>query len=155
MAVNFDKFDKAFDVEMLKHDVEEARTNGGGDFKEVPIGDYEVQITKLELSVSKKGDPMFVCWMKIVNGEYANSLLFMNQVVTQGFQIHIANEFLRSLVDGMEIYSRVEFESYSKYAELILDIAEAIDGEREYLVEYGEKKGFNTFKIKEVYELSE
>lgn len=155
MAVNFDKFDKAFNIDALKNDVEEARSNSGGDFKEVPAGDYEVEITKLELSVSKKGDPMLVCWMKILNGDYEGSLIFMNQVVTQGFQIHLANEFLRSLVDGMDIYSKVEFESYSKYAELILDIAEAIDGEREYLLEYGERKGFNTFKIKEVYELSE
>ena len=41
---------------------------------------------------------MVTCWMKIVEGEYKGSLIFMNQVVTQGFQIHIVNEFVRSLI---------------------------------------------------------
>lgn len=64
----------------------------------------EVAINKLELTKSKKGDPMVTCWMKIVAGEYTNSLIFMNQVVTQGFQIHIVNEFLRALVEHIEPY---------------------------------------------------
>lgn len=147
--MDFSKFDKSMDLEGLKHDIEEAQENGGGDYKEVPHDKYEVEITKLELTVSKKGDPMLTCWMKILEGEYENSLIFMNQVVTQGFQIHIANEFLRSL--GTE--HDVEFESYHQYANLILDIAEEIDGKFEYLVDYGENKGFNTFKIEEVFEV--
>lgn len=151
MAVDFNKFDKEMNLDNLKSDVAEAQTNDGGTFKEVPHGKYEVEITKLELTVSKKGDPMLSCWMKILEGEYENSMIFMNQVVTQGFQIHIANKFLRSLVEEMDIV--VEFESYAQYAEMILDIAEAIDGKREYLVDYGENKGFNTFTIKDVFEV--
>lgn len=151
MAVNFDKFDKTVDLEGLKNDAKEAQENNGGNFKEVPHDKYEVEITKLELTLSKKGDPMLACWMKIVEGEYDGSLIFMNQVVTKGFQIHIANQFLRKLVEGMDI--NVEFESYKQYAEMILDIAEAIDGKREYLVNYSEKKGFNTFDIEEVFDV--
>lgn len=153
MAIDFKKFDKSVDIDGLKNDVAEAAANGGGEFKEVPHDTYEISVNKLELSLSKKGDPMFVCWMKIVDGEYENSMLFMNQVVTKGFQIHIVNQFLRDLVQDMDI--DVTFESYEQYAELILDISEAIDGTREYLVEYGERKGFNTFTIKEVYEVEE
>lgn len=153
MAIDFKKFDKSVDIDGLKNDVAEAAANGGGEFKEVPHDTYEISVNKLELSLSKKGDPMFVCWMKIVDGEYENSMLFMNQVVTKGFQIHIVNQFLRDLVQDMDI--DVTFESYEQYAELILDISEAIDGAREYLVEYGERKGFNTFAIKEVYEVEE
>lgn len=150
MAVDFNKFDKAMDLEGLKNDIEEAKENGGGDFKEVPAGKYEIKIEKLELSISKKGDPMLVCWMKILEGEYEGSMIFMNQVVTQGFQIHIVNKFLRSL--GTQ--HNVEFESYSQYANLILDIAEAIDGTYEYLVDYGQTaKGFNTFKIEDIFEV--
>lgn len=150
MAIDFNKFDKNMDLENLKKDIDEARENGGGSFKEVPHDTYEVEINKLELTVSKKKDPMLSCWMKILEGEYEGSMIFMNQVVTQGFQIHIANEFLRDLVSELNI--NVEFESYSQYADLILDISEAITDKFEYLVEYGERKGFNTFKIKEVYE---
>lgn len=149
MATNFDKFDKSMDLDSLKNDIKNAASDS--DYPEVPHGTYAVEITKLELTVSKKDQPMVTCWMKIVDGEHKGSTLFMNQVVTQGFQIHIANKFLRDLVQDMDM--SVEFESYSQYAELLLDIHEAIEKKREYDVEYGERKGFNTFKIKEAYDL--
>lgn len=148
MAIDFSKFDEKVDLDGLRNDIAEAESNGG-DYKEVPHGNYEVKIQKLELSESKKGDPMFVCWMKILSGDYANSLIFMNQVVTQGFQIHIVDDFLRSLDSGVE----VGFESYAQYADMIMDVAEAINGKLEYAVEYGENKGFNTFKITDVFEV--
>lgn len=148
MTIDFSKFDEKVDLDGLRNDIAEAESNGG-DFKEVPHGNYEVKIQKLELSESKKGDPMFVCWMKILSGDYANSLIFMNQVVTQGFQIHIVDDFLRSLDSGVEI----GFESYAQYADMIMDVAEAINGKLEYAVEYGENKGFNTFKITDVFEV--
>ena len=149
MAVDFSKFDKSVDLEGLKNDIQEVSQNGNGGFKEVPHDKYEIKIEKLELGISKKGDPMLSCWMKILEGEYEGSMIFMNQVVTRAFQIHIANEFLRSLGTA----HNVEFESYSQYANLILDIAEAIDGTYEYLVDYGENKGFNTFKIEDIFEV--
>lgn len=145
---DFSRFDKSVDIEGLKHDIQDAATNGGGDFKEVPLGTYEIKIKKLELKVSKKGDPMVSCWMQILEGEYKGQLLFMNQVVTRGFQIHIVDDFLRSLESGEMIC----FESYSQYAQLLMDVAEAIDGKKEYALEYGEKNGFNTFKITEVFD---
>lgn len=148
---DFSKFDKSTDLEGLKHDIQEASANGGnGDFKEIPLGNYEVKIKKLELVVSKKGNPMISCWMQILEGNYKNQLLFMNQVVTQGFQLAIARSFLRSLESGVDIV----FESYSQFAQLLMDVAEAIDGKREYAVKYDEKNGFNTFKIVEVYEIN-
>lgn len=150
MAIDFSKFDKNMDLEGLKRDIEDANDNT---FKEVPHDDYEIEIVKLELTESKKHDPMVTCWMKIVEGEYEGSMIFMNQVITQGFQIHIVNTFLRSLVEGMNI--NVEFESYSQYAGLLLDIAEAIDGKREYLLTYGERKGFNTFEIQNAFDLED
>lgn len=151
MAIDFSKFDKAVDINGLKKDVEEAQQNGGtGEYKEVPKGDYEVKITKLELTESKKGDPMVSCWFEILAGEYKGSLIFMNQVVTQGFQIHICNEFLRSLDTDLVI----EFESYVQYAQLLMDVAEEIDGTLEYALTYGEtKKGFPTFEITDVFEV--
>ena len=148
MAIDFSKFDEKVDLDGLRHDIAEAESNGG-DFKEVPHGNYEIKIQKLELGKSKKGDPMFICWMKILSGDYANSLIFMNQIVTQGFQIHIVDDFLRSLDSGVE----VAFESYAQYADMIMDVAEAINGNLEYAVEYGENKGFNTFKITDVFEV--
>lgn len=149
MAIDFSKFDKKVDLEGLKNDIADAEENGGGSFKEVPHDTYEVAITKLELDESKKGDPMVKVWFKILDGEYKNSLIFMNQVITQGFQIHIMDEFLRSLETDIDII----FESYSQYADMLMDIFETIDGNYEYGLKYGENKGFNTFEITEVFEL--
>ena len=148
--VDFSKFDNKFDVEGLKKDVQEASKGGAGKREDVPYGTYEVKIDKLELVESSKGDPMVSCWMRIQEGNFKKSVIFMNQVITQGFQIHIANEFLRSLDSGV----KVEFKSYSQYAQLLMDIHEAIDGQLEYLVEYDEnKKGYKTFVVEEVFEV--
>lgn len=148
--MDFSKFDKQVDLEGLKQDIMDAEENGGGDFKEVPHGKYEVAITKLELTESKKGDPMVSVWFKVTNGEYKGSLIFMNQVITQGFQIHIADEFLRSL----ETTVNVQFESYSQYAEMLADIFEEIEDKVEFVLDYGEnKKGFNTFEIIDSFEV--
>ncbi len=147
MANAWDKFDKVIDTEGLQKDVAEASQNSSS-FREVPHGKYEVSITKLELVESKKGDPMVSCWMKVVSGEYKGSLIFMNQVITKGFQIHIANEFLRRLDSGFD----VGFTTYSQYGQLLMDIHEAVDEQLEYALEYGEKKGFNTFEIVEVFD---
>lgn len=148
--MDFSKFDKRVDLEGLKQDIMEAEENGGGDFKEVPHGKYEVAITKLELTESKKGDPMVSVWFKVTYGEYKGSLIFMNQVITQGFQIHITDEFLRSLETNVD----VQFESYSQYAEMLADIFEEIEDKVEFVLDYGEnEKGFNTFEITDSFEV--
>ena len=144
----FDKWDSEIDTKGLAEDVKSASENKG-DYKEVPHGTYEVKVDKMEIKATQKGDPMASIWFKIVNGEYKNQRLFMNQVITQGFQIHIVNEFLRSLDSGLE----VEFVNYKQYNDLMLDILEAIDGKLEYALEYGENKGYDTFKIKEVFDI--
>lgn len=149
MANIWEKFDKAIDVEGLQKDVQEAAENGTN-FREVPHGEYEVKIEKLELVESKAGDPMVTVWFKVLAGDYKGSMIFMNQVITKGFQIHIMNEFLRSLDSGYD----VEFRSYSQYGQLLMDIHEAIDGELEYLLKYSEgKKGFSNYEIVDVYEV--
>ena len=79
----------------------------------------------------------------------------MNQVVTQGFQIHIANEFMRALVQEMENPVDVRFKTYSQYGNMIMDIMEAIDNNFEYKVRYYENKGYNAFEIQEVYVLED
>lgn len=150
--MNWDKFDKNVDIDGLNKDIEESAANGNGNYEEVPNGNYEVKVDKLELKESKKGDPMVSAWFKILNGKFKNSYIFYNQVINQGFQIHLANELLRSLDSGIDVPSK--FEGYSKYNNLILDVAEEIETQKlEYELEYNEnKKGFKTFKIKEVFE---
>lgn len=148
----FEKWNKSIDVEGLKKDIAEADQNGGqGEFKEVPEGDYEVSIDKIELKESSKGDPMVSVWFKILEGDFKNSRLFMNQVITQGFQISQMNRFIKS----MEVFdeSEVEFENYSQYNDLLMDLFEQVDADnKQYLLSFTKnKKGFSVYRIKECY----
>lgn len=146
MGVNWEEFDKNVDIENLEKDVEEASTREFSG-EDVHFGKYEVKITKLELTQSKKGDPMVSAWFEIINGSEKGRFIFMNQVVLQGFQIHVANEFLRSL----ETDETIEFKGYKNYNILILNIYEKIVN-NEYELDYGEnKKGYKTFKILQKY----
>lgn len=145
----WEEFDEKIDVEGLAKDAKEAAENGGGNFKEVPLGSYEVEVNKMELTKSKKGDPMLTIWFKILSGEYKGSLIFYNQVMSQGFGIHNANEMLRSLDSGVE----VEFVSFKKYHEMLLDIVEAITDNLEFALRYDKNsKGYNTYEIIDVFE---
>lgn len=145
----WEEFDNVVDVEGLKADVKEAAENGGGTYKEVPEGTYEVEVDKLELKKSKKGAPMLSCWMKIAAGEFAGSIIFYNQVLTSGFGLHNANEFLRSLDSGVE----VDFTNFKQYHEMLLDIFEEVNGNLSYQLEYGKNsKGYNTYEISDVFE---
>lgn len=145
MSNIWEKFDKEIDKDIQKQ-IEEAENF---EFKEIPFGDYEVKVDNMELKISKSGNPMVSIWFKIVAGEFKNNLLFMNQVINVPFQIGIANKILRALAPN----KTVSFESYTQYANLILDIFEEIDGKFEYAIKYGEKKGFSTFEVLDIFEV--
>ena len=150
----FDKFDKQYDSEGIAKGITEIQENSGnsiGDFEPVPHGIYEVEIEKLEPAVSKKGDPKLYVQFKILAGDYENQRIFMHQPLTSEYPIHNASEFLRSLGTGMEI----KYVRHSQFANLILDVHEAINGKYEYELEYGERKGYDTFKITKIFELEE
>ncbi|WP_097026151.1 DUF669 domain-containing protein [Clostridium peptidivorans] len=145
----WEKFDKAIDVEGLKKDVAEAST-GSMEFKEVPVGQYEVKVNKMELTESKKGSPMLTIWFKILAGEYEGSLIFYNQVLSTGFGIHNANEMLKSLGTDTE----VKFDNFKQYNDTILDVHEAVEGKLEFALDYSKNnKGYNVYKITDVYEV--
>lgn len=154
----FSKWDQAIDTAGLAQDVEEAAKNGGqGNFKEVPHGNYEVAINQMELKASKKGDPMVSIWFKIVSdGEYKGSLIFYNQVITQGFQIHMVNEMLRKMTEEMDDAPVIEFVTYKQYSELLMDVFEVVSDNFEYALKYTENsknKEFSNYEITEVFVL--
>lgn len=153
MANNiWNEFDKAINTKELQNEIKEAAENGGGNYKEVPVGKYEVAVEKMELVKSKKGDPMVTIWFKVVGKDdpYKGSLIFMNQVITQGFQIHIVNELLRSMDTGIDVH----FDTYSQYGNLLMDIHEAIDKKVEFALDYSENnKGYKIFEIEEVFDV--
>ena len=146
----WEEFDKNVDTEGLKKDAEEAKENGGN-FKEVPHGEYEVEINKLELKKSKKGDPMLSIWFKILTADYKDSLVFYNQVLTTGVGLHMANEFLRSLDSGVDI----TFENFKQYNEMLLDVFEAVNGNLEFALKYSQNsknEKFSDYEITDVFD---
>lgn len=153
MADIFDKWDNEINGAELMHDVEEVEKNGGnGTYDEVPHGTYIVQIDKMEIKATKKtGDPMLSVWFKISDGDQKGRLIFMNQILVSGLGIHTANQLLTSLDTGIEAH----FDgSYKHYSEMVADIYEKVNGHMEFELEYGQtKKGFNTFKITNIYDI--
>ena len=139
----FEKFNEMFDLAGLQNDIASASANTG-DFVEVPHGDYEVKVVKLEVGESKKGMPMGKVWFEVIAGEYKNQKIFMNQMLTSGFGIHKMNEFLNTLETGIT----VQFENFNQYADLFKQIFAEIDGKAEYQLNYAENnKGFSIHTI--------
>ena len=144
----FEKWNESTDLKGLQDDIKDAQDNNK-EFEKVPHGEYEVKIDKMELKASKKGDPMVSIWFTILEGKYKKSKLFLNQVITQGFQIHIVNELLKSMGTDLAI----EFVDYKQYAELLLDVAEECDANNlEFALKYEDNKGYDKFTITEVFE---
>ena len=153
MADIFAKWDENIDTVGLVQDVAEAAQNGGGNYEEVPHGTYEVAVKQMELKASKKGDPMVSIWFKVVDGPHKNGIIFFNQVITQGFQIHIVNELLRKMMSSATNAPEIEFKSYKQYSNLILDVFELTDG-FEYGLKYTKgKNDFSNYEITEVFTL--
>lgn len=146
----WDEFDKQIDTKSL---AEEVKNSGDAPvYKDVPEGQYEVQIEKMELVKSKQGGkPMASVWFKIISdGEFKGSHMFMNQILEQPFQIHNFNEFMRSLGTDLEI----TFESYKQYGNLMMDVHEAISGHLEYAVNFSKNnKGYPVYEIEEIFEV--
>lgn len=152
MAENiFEKWNKEIDVKGLQEDIQKASQGKTGNYVDVPVGEYEVKLAKAEVKATKNGDPMATLWFKVLAGEYEGQTIFFNQVITQGFQIHIVDDFLKSLDTGLDIH----FEDYAQYNDLLLDVVEACDGKLEFALEYGvNNKGFNTYKITDIFEVA-
>ena len=152
MAIDFDKINRSVDLEGLRKDVENASANGTGDFPTVPAGKYEVALVSLEIKGTKKDNrPMLAASFKILSGEYKNQRLFMNRVIygtkDDGRMIKSAVGWLNTLDSGVD----VAFQDYKQFADLVMDVAEAIDGKIEYAVEYDDSQ-FNSNKITEVFD---
>ena len=153
MAIDFDKINRSVDLEGLRKDVENASENGTGDFPTIPAGKYEVALVSLEIKGTKKDNrPMLAASFKILSGEYKNQRLFMNRVIygtkDDGRMIKSAVGWLNTLDSGVD----VAFQDYKQFADLVMDVAEAIDGNLEYAVEYDDSQ-FNSIKIVEIFDV--
>lgn len=151
----FAKFNEMFDAKQLKEDVENA--SHPVERVEIPFGDYEVAISKLELGENEYEDspsygcPQVTVCFKIVTGQYKGQRLFWSTNIF-GQYAHLSikniNEFLESLDSGIDI----RFEDFKQYAEMLKAIFDEISERYEYQLAFGEgtsKKGskFKTYNI--------
>ena len=154
MAIDFDKINRSVDLEGLRKDVENASANGTGDFPTIPAGKYEVALASMEIKGTKADPnrPMLAVSFKILTGEYKNQRIFMNRVLlgtkNDANMIKSAEGWLTSLDSGVSTV----FEDYKQFNQVVLDVAEAIDGTLEYAVDYDPDR-FNSISIEEVFEV--
>lgn len=152
--MDFSKFDKEVNLDALQKDIDEAVKNGGvGDYPDIEAGEYRGQIEKLEVGETKDHRPMLKVMFRITEGAHKKACLFMNRVLygtkNDANMIASAIGWLETLEPSEEI-GDITFETYSQFAELVLDIAEDVS-ELEYEVNY-DPKAFNSISIEEVYE---
>jgi hypothetical protein len=144
----FEKFNSMVDIEGLKKDVATAEASDG-EYVEVPYGDYEVKVTKIELGATGEksktpGAPIAKVWFSVLAGDFKGQLIFMNQMLTSGFGIHKMNEFLNSLETGIP----VQFENFQQYADLFAQIFAEVDGKAEFQLSYTQNnKGYAVYNI--------
>jgi hypothetical protein len=153
MAIDFSKFDEQVDLKALKNEAEEIKKNGGtGDYPEIEAGTYTGKIEKLDVGETKDGRPMLKVQFRITGEEHKNQCLFMNRVLygtkNDANMIASAVGWLETLEPSEEI--TVAFESYSQFADLVMDIAEDV-ASLEYEVEY-DPNAFNNISITDVFE---
>lgn len=150
--MDFSKFDQQVDTKKLAQEAEEIKKNGGtGDYPEIEEGNYICKVEKLEVRETKDGRPMLSAMFRITEGNHKKQCLFFNRVL-YGTQ-NDANMIAGALTWLDELQSEVTpivFENYSKFSELVMDIAEDVS-ELEYEVHYN-PKAFNSIRVNEVYE---
>ena len=153
--MDFSKFDEQINSEQIKKDIEEAVKNGGAGYKEVTKGTYMVRLEKLELGETKDGRPMLKGMFRIIEGEFKKCCLFYNRTIygtkNDASMIASAIGFLNSLEPSEDV-GTVAFESYSQFADLVLDIAEDVSEYLDYEIKY-DPDAFNSISIQEVYEI--
>ncbi len=157
MANIFDKYAKKINAEELAASQKEINENSqGGDYPEVPLGTYEVKVEQMEAKLSKNKNPMVSIWFKILEGDHKDSMIFYNGVFTEDWMRHRVVKMLSSLLDDdsheAEINLILKSGDVDDINNFCMDIHEEIDGQFEYLLDYGQKKGYNTYTIKEVFE---
>ena len=84
-------------------------------------------------------------------------MIFYNGVFHEDWMRHRVVKFLSALLDDdgkheAEINLILKSNDVNYINDFVMDIHEEIDGKLEYLLDYGESKGYKTYSIEEVFE---
>ena len=148
---NWQNFDLKIDNNLL-NDIANASSNNS-EFEELPLGRYEVKINSMELTQSKKGDPMTKTIFEVVQGQYKGRYIFKNSVIYKGdrndaWRLKQEIDFINSL----QPRDKVNFYSFSDFEKQVSNAFADINSRKlEYLIEIKEKNNFRTYSVIEVY----
>lgn len=154
----FEKYASKINQEELAKSQQEIKDNAnGGQREEVPVGKYEVKVDKLECKKSKAGNMMISIWFRILTGKFEKSVIFYNGVFHEDWMRHRVAKILSDLLDDgdrtAEINLILKSNDMATINDFCMDIHESINDRLEYLLDYGLSKGYQTYKIDEVYEV--
>lgn len=151
--MDFSKFDAQINSAELSKAIEDAAKNPQYEGREVPAGQYEVNLERMEIKATKDGRPMFSVMMRICSGEYKKMCLFMNRVLygtkNDANMISSVLGWLRKLEPDAD---DIGFENYTQFSELVLDIFEELTEAVTIEVDY-DPDAFNNISIIEVVDL--
>ena len=158
MSSIFEKYSSKINSEELAASQKEIQANSTNtDRPEIPAGKYEVKVDNIEAKTSSKGNPMVSIQFRILAGKYEKSCIFYNGVFHEDWMRHRVAKMLSDLIadgDNTAMVNLILKGSLSEVNNFCMDVAEDISSKRlEYLLDYGvDKKGYQTYKIAEVYE---
>ena len=158
MSSIFEKYSSKINSEELAASQKEIQANATStDRPEIPAGKYEVKVDNIEAKNSKNGNPMVSIQFRILAGKYEKSCIFYNGVFHEDWMRHRVAKMLSDLIadgDNTAMVNLILKGSLSEVNNFCMDVAEDIsDKKLEYLLDYGAgKKGYQTYKIAEVYE---
>ena len=154
----FEKYSSKINSEELAASQKEIQANATStDRPEIPAGKYEVKVDNIEAKTSSKGNPMVSIQFRILAGKFEKSCIFYNGVFHEDWMRHRVAKMLSDLIadgDNTAMVNLILKGSLSEVNNFCMDVAEDISGKKlEYLLDYGvDKKGYQTYKIAEVYE---
>ena len=158
MSSIFEKYSSKINSEELAASQKEIQANATStDRPEIPAGKYEVRVDNIEAKNSKNGNPMVSIQFRILAGKFEKSCIFYNGVFHEDWMRHRVAKMLSDLLadgDNTAVVNLILKGSLSEVNNFCMDVAEDISGKKlEYLLDYGvDKKGYQTYKIAEVYE---
>ena len=154
----FEKYSSKINSEELAASQKEIKDNASStDYPEIPAGKYEVKVDNIEAKTSSKGNPMVSIQFRILAGKFEKSCIFYNGVFHEDWMRHRVAKMLSDLIadgDNTAVVNLILKGSLNEVNNFCMDVAEDISGKKlEYLLDYGvDKKGYQTYKIAEVYE---
>ena len=161
MAIDWDAF-KAELSEKDKKTLEKmGQESADGDFEEVPDGDYEVRISRMEFGTSKNGNPTAYVNFDIIAGDYDGDVIYHTFSFggkSPAFKLKKFVDFASTLKSGIDLsYSNFKDENGDfdgeKLENAINEIFDIIGDKTEYAInKTTNKNGFRDIKVIEVFD---